>query len=87
MRPLDELHKFRTIYKFYVFDLSKQKGDIASQTFRLEFKFSAVIVVADYIAYALVLRPELIRVVVVMGKGVSICYEKKNCNKSNPYNI
>ena len=45
-----------------MFDLSKQKDDIASQPIRLEFKFNAVIDVADYIAYALVLTPKLISI-------------------------
>ena len=58
-RPVVDLHKFRTIYKFYVFDLPKQKDHIASQPIRLELKFSAAINVADYIAYALVLTPKL----------------------------
>ena len=57
LNPFIDLHKFRTNYNFYVFDLSKQKDHIASQPIRLEFKFSAAINVADYIAYALVLTP------------------------------
>ena len=62
LNPFIELHKFRTNYNFYVFDLSKQKDHIASQPIRLEFKFSAAIDVADYIAYALVLTPKLISI-------------------------
>ena len=57
-----DLNKFRTNYNFYVFDLSKQKDNIASQNIRLEFKFNAAIDVADYIAYALVLTPKLISI-------------------------
>ena len=57
-----DLHKFKTKYYFYVFDLSKQKDQIASQPIRFEFKFSAAIDVADYIAYALVLTPKLISI-------------------------
>ena len=57
-----DLHKIRTNFYFYVFDLSKQKDHIASQPIRLEFKFSAAIAVADYIAYALVLIPKLISI-------------------------
>ena len=60
LNPFIVLHKFRTNYNFYVFDLSKQKDHIASQPIRLEFKFNAAIDVADYIAYALVLTPKLI---------------------------
>ena len=59
LNPFIDLHKFRTNYNFYVFDLSKQKDQIASQPIRLEFKFSNQIDVADYIAYALVLTPKL----------------------------
>ena len=59
LNPFIDLHKFRTKYNFYVFDLSKQKDNIASQPNRLEFKFNAAIDVADYIAYALVLTPKL----------------------------
>ena len=55
LRPLIYLHKFRTNYNFCVFGLSKQKDHIAGQPIRLDFKFSAAINVADYIAYALVL--------------------------------
>ena len=62
LNPFIDLHKFRTNYNFYVFDLSKQKDNIASQPIRLEFKFSAAINVADYIAYALVLTPKLISI-------------------------
>ena len=60
LNPFIDLRKFRTIYNFYVFDLSKQKDNIASQPIRLEFKFSAAINVADYIAYAL--TPKLISI-------------------------
>ena len=56
------MHKFRTSYNFYVFDLSKQKPPIASQPIRLEFKFSAAFGVADYVAYALVVTPKLISI-------------------------
>ena len=59
LNPFIDLHKFRRIYSFYVFDLSKQKDHIASQPTRLEFKFSAAFGVADYVAYALVLTPKL----------------------------
>ena len=62
LNPFIDLHKFRTNYNFYVFDLSKQKDKIASQPIRLEFKFNAAIDVADYIAYALVLTPKLISI-------------------------
>ena len=62
LNPFIDLRKFRTNYNFYVFDLSKQKDSIASQLIRLEFKFSAAIDVADYIAYALVLTPKLISI-------------------------
>ena len=54
LNPFIDLHKFRTNYPLFVFDLSKQKDQIASQPIRLEFKFNAAIDVADYIAYALV---------------------------------
>ena len=62
LNPFIDLHKFRTNYNFYVFDLSKQKDNIASQPIRLEYKFNATIDVADYIAYALVLTPKLISI-------------------------
>ena len=62
LNPFIDLRKFRTNYNFYVFDLSKQKDQIASQPIRLEFKFSAALGVADYIAYALVLTPKLISI-------------------------
>ena len=62
LNPFIDLHKFRTNYNFYVFDLSKQNDNIASQPIRLEFKFNAAIDVADYIAYALVLTPKLISI-------------------------
>ena len=62
LNPFIDLHKFRTNYNFYVFDLSKQKDNIASQPIKLEFKLSAAINVADYIAYALVLTPKLISI-------------------------
>ena len=62
LNPFIDLHKFRTNYIFYVFDLSKQKDPIGSQPIRLEFKFNAAIDVADYIAYALVLTPKLISI-------------------------
>ena len=62
LNPFISLHKFRTSYNFYVFDLSKQKPPIASQPIRLEFKFSAAFGVADYVAYALVLTPKLISI-------------------------
>ena len=39
LRPFFDLHKFRTNYNFYIFDLSKQKDHIASQHIRLDFKF------------------------------------------------
>ena len=62
LNPFIDLHKFRTNYNFYVFDLSKQKDQIASHSIRLEFKVSAAIDVADYIAFALVLTPKLISI-------------------------
>ena len=62
LNPFIDLHKFRTNFNFYVFDLSKQKDNIASQPIRLEFKLNAAIDVADYIAYALVLTPKLISI-------------------------
>ena len=62
LNPFINLHNFRTYYNFYVFDLSKQKDNIASQPIRLEFKFNAAIDVAEYIDYALVLTPELISI-------------------------
>ena len=62
LNPFIDLHKFRTNYNFYVFDLSKQKDHIVSQPIRLEIKFIAAIDVADYIAYALVLAPKLISI-------------------------
>ena len=58
LNPFFDLHKFRS-YNIYVFDLSKQKDQIASQPIRLEFRFNAAFGVADYIAYALVLTPKL----------------------------
>ena len=62
LNPFIDLHKFRTNYNFYVFDLSKQKANIASQPIRIEIKFNAAIDVAEYIAYALVLTPKLISI-------------------------
>ena len=62
LSPFTDIHKFRTNSNFYVFDLSKQKDNIASQPIRLEFKFNAAVDVADYIAYALVLTPKLISI-------------------------
>ena len=62
LNPFIDLHKFRTNYNFYVFDLSKQKHKIASQPLRLEFKFNAANNVADNIAYAVVLTPKLISI-------------------------
>ena len=62
LNPFLDLHKFRTNYNFYVFDLSKQKDHITSQPIRLEVKFNAAIDVADYIAYARVLTPKLISI-------------------------
>ena len=62
LNPFIDLHKVRTNYNFYVFDLSKQKDNIASQPIRLEFRFNAAIDVAEYIAYALVLTPKLISI-------------------------
>ena len=59
--PFIDLHKFRS-YSFYVFDFSKQKVHIAYQPIRLEFKLSAVFSEANYIAYALVLTPNLISI-------------------------
>ena len=62
LNPFIDLHKFRTNYSFQVFDLSKQKDQIASQPIRRKFKFNAAIDVADYIAYALFLTPKLISI-------------------------
>ena len=62
LNPFIDLHKYRRIYNFYVFDLPKHKDQIASQPIRLEFKFNAAFGVADYIAYALVLTPKLISI-------------------------
>ena len=62
LNPIIDLHKLGTNYNFYVFDLSKQNGHIASQPIRSEFKFNAAIDVADYKAYALVLTPKLISI-------------------------
>ena len=62
LNPFIDLHKFRRSSNFYVFGLSKQKDQIASQPIRLEFKFNAAFGVADYIAYALVLTPKLISI-------------------------
>ena len=62
LNPFIDLHKFRTNYPLFVFDLSKQKDQIASQPIRLEFKFNHQIDVADYIADALVLTPKLISI-------------------------
>ena len=62
LNPFIDLHKFRTNYPLFVFDLSKQKDYIASQPIRLEFKFNAAFGVADYVAYALVLTPKLISI-------------------------
>ena len=59
LRSFIDLHKIRTFYSFHVFDLSRQEDHIASQPIRLEFEFSAAIDVVDYIAYALVLTPEV----------------------------
>ena len=56
------MHKFRRNYNFYIFDLSKQKDQKASQPIRLEFKFNAAFGVADFIAYALILTPKLISI-------------------------
>ena len=60
LNPFFDLHKFRRSYNFFVFDLSKQKDQTASQPIRLEYKFHAAFAVADYVAYALVLTPKLI---------------------------
>ena len=62
LNPFIDIHKFRTNYNFYVFDLSKQKDHIASQPIPLEFKFNAAIDVANFVAYALVLTPKLISI-------------------------
>ena len=62
LNPFINLHKFRRFYNFYVFNLSKQKDQLASQPIRLEFKFNAAFGVAEYIAYALVLTPKLISI-------------------------
>ena len=45
-----------------MFDLSKQKQNIASQPIRLEYKFSTAFGVAGYVAYAIVLTPKLISI-------------------------
>ena len=57
------MQNIRRSYDFHVFDLSMQKDHIASQPIRLEFKLSAASAVADYIAYALVLTPNLISII------------------------
>ena len=62
LNPFIDLNKFRTNYNFYVFDLSKQRDIIASQSIRLEFKFNAAIDVANFVAYALVLTSKLISI-------------------------
>ena len=62
LKPFISLHKFRTSYNFYVFDLSKQNSPIASDPIRLEFKFSAGFGVADFVAHALVLTPKEISI-------------------------
>ena len=62
LNPFIDLHKFRTKYSFYVFDLSKQKDHIASQPIRLEFKIIAAIDVSNFIADALVLTPKLMSI-------------------------
>ena len=62
LNPFIDLNKFRTNYNFYVFDLSKQKDHIASQPIRLEFKFNAAIDVANFVAYALIITPNLISI-------------------------
>ena len=62
LNPFIDLYKLRGSYKFYVFDLSKQKDHNASQPIRLDFKVSAAFSVADYIAHALVLTPNLISI-------------------------
>ena len=62
LNPFISLQTFRTVYTFYVFDLGKQKPAIASQPIRLEFKISATIAVADYVANALVILPKLISI-------------------------
>ena len=62
LRPLIIYINSGQIINFYVFDLSKQKDHIATQPIRLEFKFSAAIVVAENIAYAVVLTPKLISI-------------------------
>ena len=46
LNPFIDLHKFRTICNFDVFDLFKQKDHITSQSIRIELKFSADIYVA-----------------------------------------
>ena len=45
----------------YLTYINKQDDHFASQPIRLEFKISAANDVVDYIAYALVLTPTLIR--------------------------
>ena len=62
LNPFIDLHKFRRSHLFNVFDLSKQKDQIASQPIRLEFKVNAAFAVADYVAHALVLTPKLISI-------------------------
>ena len=47
LNSFNDLHNFRTNYNFYVFDLSKQNDQIASQPIRLEFIFNAAFGVAD----------------------------------------
>ena len=78
LRPFIDLHKFRTNYNFKALDLSKQTDHCASQPIRSEFIFSAAIYVADYIAYALVLTPNLISVSRDGQKTFRFIINKKN---------
>ena len=60
LKPFISLNLFRSIYNFYIFDITKQKEHIAAQLLGLEFKISAAIDVSDNIVYPLVLTNELV---------------------------
>ena len=60
LNQFSSLRKIRTDYNFCVYDPSKQKPPKASHPIKLEDKINAAIDVAEYVAYAFVLTPELI---------------------------
>ena len=60
LKPYNNLQKFRTIYNFQIFDISKQKFRISSEPIGLEFRFSAGIGVPYFAANAHFLTPKLI---------------------------